>query len=95
MLSRNARTFSGISWGIFASSVTMRSPVFLSGCKIWNDIIQIMTHIVKEWQINEARLNVSMTLDLFTTEEVYKFVAQWKPFRDAYQEVKKKLFSLE
>ena len=52
-----------------------------------------MTHIVKEWQINEARLNTSMTPDLFATEEVYKIVAQWKPFRDAYEEAKKKLFS--
>jgi argininosuccinate lyase len=54
----------------------MTKTVFLSGCKIWNDIVQIMTHIIKELQINEAQLNASMTPDLFATEEVYKLVAQ-------------------
>ena len=77
----------------YQRDLQMTKTVFLSGCKIWNDMVQIMTHIIKELRINEVRLNASMTPDLFATEEVYKLVAQWKPFRDAYQEVKKKLFS--
>ena len=77
----------------YQRDLQMTKTIFLSGCKIWNDMVQIMTHIIKELQINEARLNASMTTDLFATEEVYKLVAQWKPFRDAYSEVKQKLFS--
>ena len=60
----------------YQRDLQMTKTVFLSGCKIWNDTVQIMTHIIKELQINEVRLNASMTSDLFATEEVYKLVAQ-------------------
>ena len=60
----------------YQRDLQMTKTVFLSGCKIWNDTVQIMTHIIKELQINEVRLNASMTPDLFATEEVYKLVAQ-------------------
>lgn len=76
----------------YQRDLQMTKSILLSGCTIWNDMVQIMTHIVTELQIHESKLQASMTPDIFATEEVYKIVAKWKSFRDAYREVKEKLF---
>lgn len=76
----------------YQRDLQMTKWVFIAWCGIWNDIIQIMTHIVNELHIHESNLKASMTPDILATEEVYKLVARWKSFRDAYQEVKQKLF---
>lgn len=76
----------------YQRDLQMTKSIFLSGFKTWNEIIQIMTHVIQELQIHETNLEDSMTEDLFATEAVYKLVMQWKSFRDAYKEVKMRLF---
>ncbi|MFO0764410.1 MAG: lyase family protein [Candidatus Gracilibacteria bacterium] len=60
----------------YQRDLQMTKSIFLSGFKTWNEIIQIMTHVIQELQIHETNLEDSMTEDLFATEAVYKLVMQ-------------------
>lgn len=79
--------------GGYQRDLQMTKSVFVSGFEIWKDIMEIMILIVSELQFHEQKLSLSMTPDLFATEEVYKLVQGWMSFREAYHQIKKNLFN--
>lgn len=78
--------------GGYQRDLQMTKSIFVSGFDIWKDIMEIMILIISELQIDEQKLSLAMTPDLYTTEEVYKLVQGGMSFREAYHQVKKTLF---
>ncbi|MCU0693299.1 MAG: argininosuccinate lyase [Polyangiaceae bacterium] len=61
-----------------------KGPV-MRGLDVTRASVRIMSRIVSELQIDEARCQAAMTEELYATQQAYELVRQGVPFRDAYR----------
>eukprot|EP00386_Alphamonas_edax_P001908 GDKI01005767.1.p1 GENE.GDKI01005767.1~~GDKI01005767.1.p1 ORF type:complete len:411 (-),score=123.10 GDKI01005767.1:250-1482(-) len=66
---------------------------FVEGVELALQTVRLVEECVPNIEVNEERLKAQMTEELFVTDEVYRLVAEGKPFRVAYQEVKNAFFA--
>jgi argininosuccinate lyase len=60
------------------------------GFDIVKETLSIISKVIRNIEIDKERAKVSLTEELFSTEEVYKLVKKGIPFREAYKIVGKK-----
>ncbi len=84
----------GIGSGYQRDLALTKEP-FVKGAELAKNTIDLLLHVVPELKIHTTKLTAAMSEDLYATEKVYKLVAQGVPFRDAYKQVKKQLFTKE
>ncbi len=69
----------------------LTKEIFVKQVKNLDEIVDVLTLVVKNLKIQEKKLSSAMTDDLFATEQVYDLVSSGKSFRTAYLEIKKDL----
>ncbi len=69
----------------------LTKEIFVKQINNLNEIIDVLTLVVKNLKIQEENLSSAMSDDLFATEKVYDLVNDGKSFRTAYLEIKKDL----
>jgi len=82
---------SGLGTGYHRDLQLTKKP-FMNGVELVDESIILMQEIIKNLEVNNKKLENSMTDDLFLTNKIYDLVNKGVPFRDAYQEVKKNWF---
>lgn len=85
-----AMTYMKLVSGYNRDLQTMKGSL-LSGLRITNDTLDLLTEVIPELIVNETALKEAMTDELFVTERVYDLVNQAMPFREAYLQIKKDL----
>jgi len=83
---------SGLGAGYHRDFSCIKKP-FVSGVELCEISIDLMVEVIKNFKIKQKNLENAMTPDLYLTEEVYKLVSQGMSFRDAYVEVKEKIYA--
>jgi argininosuccinate lyase len=72
----------------YQRDLQMTKSILINGYTTWKEIIDIMILVGDSITFHEAKLEASMTPELYATDEVYKLVMQGESFRDAYQKIK-------
>ena len=70
-------------------------PVFMEGLELIQTSIEAMNIVVSNTAIKEDNLKAAFSPDIFATDVVNRYVLEGKTFRDAYQEIKRNLDSVE
>ena len=70
-------------------------PVFMEGLELIQTSIEAMNIVVSNTAIKEDKLKAAFSPDIFATDVVNRYVMEGKTFRDAYQEIKRNLDSVE
>ncbi len=65
---------------------------YIKGIKLAIDTIQVMTLVVESLEGKKANLENACSPELYATDEALRLVKGGKSFREAYQEVKEKLY---
>jgi argininosuccinate lyase len=76
----------------FQRDLQLTKEPFIKACQVSAGSLGMLIEAVPKLNINEDKLQASMSDELFATEKVYTLVSQGMPFRDAYQQVKRELF---
>lgn len=82
----------GIGGG-YQRDLQLTKKPFMQAIDICIKTLEILNAIVPNIIVNKEKLQNSMTDDLFVTNKVYDLVNAGMPFREAYIQVKKELFS--
>lgn len=82
----------GLGCGYHRDLQLTKKP-FVLGVNLVKETVELLVIILPELIVNEQALQLSMSPHLFATDEVYKLVATGIPFRQAYQEVKERIFA--
>jgi len=62
----------------------------IQGLTLCLNTIELLSEIVKSLQVNNEKLKISMTKDLYLTNNVYELVKNGESFREAYIKIKNK-----
>lgn len=70
-------------------------PVFMEGLELIQTSIEAMNIVITNTSIKEDKLKAAFSPDIFATDVVNRYVLEGKTFRDAYQEIKRNLDSVD
>mmetsp|Transcript_100351 Transcript_100351/g.279515 ORF Transcript_100351/g.279515 Transcript_100351/m.279515 type:complete len:414 (+) Transcript_100351:251-1492(+) len=65
---------------------------FVEACGLCTSTLKLLLEAIPALEVHEDHLKGAMTEDLYVTDEVYKKVAEGKPFREAYVAAKEDFF---